>query len=162
MALWAISKSPLIINADIQKLSLRSQNVLKMQNLIDINQNAKHQAKCIKYCNFKQYNYNYSVFMTDFKNKTKVIAIINWVYPKRNIIVTDLHLMECDAYKEIWHKQKHKEVKTIFKVEIKDLFTNLVKYDYNEDDIAKPELIIGAKDGGIYIKIAWTGHAGSQ
>ena len=121
MAMWAISKSPLIINADIQKLSLRSQNVLKMKNLIDINQNAKHQAKCIKHCdNFNQAKY--SVFMTDFINGTKVIAIINW--KQTDAIVRDLNLVECDVYAEIkglGENEKNKQIKTTYEIEIKDL-----------------------------------------
>ena len=59
------------------------------------------------------------MFMTDFKNKTKVIAIINW-NEQNNITVNDLRIIECDIYRGKKLRSGKRYQRSI-NVEVKDL-----------------------------------------
>ena len=49
--MWCISKSPLIIGANLDTITNQSLAILKNENLIALNQDALgNQARCIKHC----------------------------------------------------------------------------------------------------------------
>lgn len=79
-ALWAVSKAPLIIGADLVSISDESLAILKQEDLIAINQDPlSPQAKCIAGCStWSRFWRTPSVYATT-TSKNEVIAVaVNW------------------------------------------------------------------------------------
>lgn len=80
-ALWAISKAPLIIGADLGSISPESLAILKNKDLIDINQDPKSpQALCSRGCNWWDWllRGQYVTYTTTTGEGDLVALILNW------------------------------------------------------------------------------------
>eukprot|EP00347_Sterkiella_histriomuscorum_P006059 403354222 len=82
-ALWAAVKAPLIIGCDLAKIDKKSLEILKNQQLIDINQDPLGvQAKCVQNCAKKNdriaVQQNIQVFAGPLENGDTVVIIVNW------------------------------------------------------------------------------------
>ena len=80
-ALWAFSKAPLIIGADLSTISTNSLNVLKTQALIDINQDQLgKQAKCSQGCTpvASSQVYQSLVYTSDKEGLQMGVLGVNW------------------------------------------------------------------------------------
>ena len=101
IALWAISKAPLILAKDIGKYSSQSSNAMKSKSLINIQKNLKSQVHCAKYCRSGD---DYSVYVGEYKAKeeeynaptNRLVAVINW--SKKDLVVKNLLLSEIGVY----------------------------------------------------------------
>lgn len=78
-ALWAVSKAPLIIGADLTSISDESLAILMNKDLISVNQDPDSpQAKCVVGCSsFSRFFRKPSVFATTSKNAA-ILVIVNW------------------------------------------------------------------------------------
>jgi len=79
-ALWAISKSPLIIGADLTKISNESLAILKNKKLIDINQDPlSKQATCVHGCEWwSSISGEPVIYSTKTSSGDIVATIYNW------------------------------------------------------------------------------------
>ena len=79
-ALWAISKAPLIIGADLSKISSESLAVLTNEDLIAVNQDPySEQARCSVGCTWWDKFLRYpTVYHTKLSSGDTVAAITNW------------------------------------------------------------------------------------
>jgi len=92
-ALWALSKAPLLIGCDLDKISDSSLKVLRMKNLIAVNQDSSaYQAKCVYGCVTKYPNKTStvpelekfvpvegpSIWKTEDKNGNAIVMVTNW------------------------------------------------------------------------------------
>ena len=84
-ALWAIAKAPLIIGGGLAQISEESLAILKNEDLITVNKEARHQGYCVKGCTETDL---VSTYLTQLENSDFILAVVNW----GNKNATDLKL----------------------------------------------------------------------
>ena len=80
-ALWAFARAPLIIGADLDKISNESLAILKNKELISINQNGfGNQALCVEGCTLDANNkfHIYQVLVQADITVKMAVIIVNW------------------------------------------------------------------------------------
>lgn len=80
-ALWAFARAPLIIGADLDKISNESLAILKNKELISINQNGfGNQALCVEGCELSPNNkfHIYQVLVQSDITVKMAVIIVNW------------------------------------------------------------------------------------
>lgn len=76
-ALWAVSKAPLIIGANLDSIRDESLEIYKASELIEVNQDkVAKQATCFMGCN--QLKDDVSVYVTTVSDGSPVATIVNW------------------------------------------------------------------------------------
>jgi len=117
-SLFAVSKSPVVIAADIAKLSSNDHLLLEGTFLLELNQESMFQGYCTQGCSMDSES---SVIVTKFKNGSSVAVMVNWHATKTNVM--DLSLLEVDM-----------KLVEGYEVQIKDAVTSHVKETIKYDN----------------------------